>query len=557
MLLISAALRVSCPSSTVGGVDGATVELGIEGVTQAIPIGAGGAATVYSARQERMYRDVAVKLMHAASNEATLRRFEREVQALGELSGHAGIVAVHEVGRTAADQPFIVMQLCPNGSLDDRLQAQGRLGTEEACGMLAIVADTLADAHDKGIVHRDIKPGNILINDQNRPLVADFGIAALESVTGGVSTAVAFSPGFVPPETLDGSPPTSSGDVYSLGATLYALTTGRVPYSQADGDMSLLKLIARMTADEMDDPRELGVSNELSHVIEQATQRDASARPTMREFAAMLRARRTDRPPPLTVSRAPSTPAPIRSVASAAPAAPTQEYTPPPKEQRRFTIVAGLMVVAAAAIAVAATLALTRGSDNTVTTADRLTSSGQSTGEVDKTASTQAPEPTEAPTAQRTNPPEPTSRPAATATPRPEPTAVPAVAPALIESPDCRSRSDLLFAGRSSGGGQSPNGTPGDIRMAICVSGSGNIEYYGLNLEDGLDIQLIGCEQASGVWVFNNDGHTYQIIDQSVGSDERASLRLTTPNGTLISWPINQAVSRNPSVILSSGGRSC
>ena len=257
------------------------VDLGIDGVEDATPVGAGGVATVYRAQQPDLSRTVAVKVIQAAGDEATLRRFKREARALGSLSEHPGIVTVYDLGTTPAGQPYFIMQYCPSGSLQDRLTNEGRLPVDEACAVVSEISQTLADAHDLDIVHRDLKPANILIDTQGRHLVADFGIAALADTSGGVSAAVSYTAGYAPPETLRGDPPSPSGEVYSLGATLYSLVTGRVPFSYSDGDSepNVLAILARIGSEPLEDTRPYGVPDEIASVIERCTSKAADERP--------------------------------------------------------------------------------------------------------------------------------------------------------------------------------------------------------------------------------------------------------------------------------------
>jgi serine/threonine protein kinase len=156
---------------------GGEVDLGIVGVGSGTLIGQGGSAKVYRAHQEHLDRDVAVKIIAAYGDAAIQRRFERERRAMGRLSSVSGILTVYDAGINAAGDLYLVMPLERGGSFKDRIEAHGPLRWDEACYVMEQVAEAIHEAHRQGIVHRDIKPGNILISGSGRPLVADFGIA--------------------------------------------------------------------------------------------------------------------------------------------------------------------------------------------------------------------------------------------------------------------------------------------------------------------------------------------------------------------------------------------
>lgn len=203
----------------------------IPGLTELRPLGAGGFATVYRAHQQQLGRDVAVKIDNRAlHDERDRRRFLREARAAAKLSGHPHVVGVHDANITPQGTPYLVMELCTGGSLADRLEKQGRLPHEQVRELGIKLADALAAAHAEGVLHRDIKPGNILVDRYGTPKVADFGLAALLDAQGGSTvTRDALSPSFAPPEAFAMAQPTPQADVYSLAATLYTLLAGRPP----------------------------------------------------------------------------------------------------------------------------------------------------------------------------------------------------------------------------------------------------------------------------------------------------------------------------------------
>ncbi|WP_329788962.1 serine/threonine-protein kinase [Lentzea sp. DG1S-22] len=203
----------------------------IPGLTELRPLGAGGFATVYTAHQAQLGRDVAVKIDNRVLvDERDRRRFLREAQAAAKLSGHPHVVGVHDANITGHGSPYIVMELCTGGSLADQLDARGPLPPEQVRDLGIKLADALAAAHAEGVLHRDIKPANILVDRYGTPKLADFGLAALLDAQGGSTvTRDALSPSYAPPEAFAMAEPTPQADVYSLAATLYTLLAGKPP----------------------------------------------------------------------------------------------------------------------------------------------------------------------------------------------------------------------------------------------------------------------------------------------------------------------------------------
>ena len=139
-------------------------------------------------------------------------------------------MTVHDAGILADDRPFLVMELCPGGSLTKWLTAEPRPSQKRVRDVGVRVADALAAAHVRGVLHRDVKPANILIDAYDNPGLADFGLAALPDPGMGLSETIeAITPAYAPPEVFRQQPLTEYGDVYSLAATLYALLSGRPP----------------------------------------------------------------------------------------------------------------------------------------------------------------------------------------------------------------------------------------------------------------------------------------------------------------------------------------
>jgi serine/threonine-protein kinase PknK len=202
----------------------------IEGYRDLEPIATGGFSTVYTAYQETLGRTVAVKVLHADSKDPGARaRFQHECELTARLTGRTDIITVFAAGMTADDRFFIAMQYLPNGSLAGRLAATGPLPVTEVLRIGVSIAEALEAAHRAGILHGDIKPGNILVSDRGEPVLSDFGIARLVDRPGPATTVDAFTRGHTAPEVVAGQPPSVRSDLYAVGSTLYALLAGGAP----------------------------------------------------------------------------------------------------------------------------------------------------------------------------------------------------------------------------------------------------------------------------------------------------------------------------------------
>lgn len=198
-------------------------------------IARGGMGVVYRARDSRMGRDVAIKVLSKAEPQA-LARFEREAAVLASFR-HPNIVAIHAAGTEQAT-PYLVMELVEGESLGARLHREGSLPEPEALRICALLARALQEVHDHEILHRDVKPENVLLRD-GQPILGDFGLAKDLSGDQRLTRTGAFlgTPGFAAPEQAMGDKPRMgpATDVYGLGATLYCLLTGVSPFEGKDG----------------------------------------------------------------------------------------------------------------------------------------------------------------------------------------------------------------------------------------------------------------------------------------------------------------------------------
>jgi eukaryotic-like serine/threonine-protein kinase len=209
-------------------------------------IARGGMGVVYRARQVSLNRPVALKMILAGNlaGEADVKRFHIEAEAAANLD-HPGIVPIYEIGEHQG-QHFFSMGFVEGTSLAAKV-ADGPLPPREAADLTMQVAEAMHYAHDKGVIHRDLKPGNVLLDLQGRPKVTDFGLAKkLQGDSGLTQTGqVMGTPSYMPPEQAEGKEVGPLADVYSLGAVLYCLMTGRPPFQASSPMDTLMQVLER------------------------------------------------------------------------------------------------------------------------------------------------------------------------------------------------------------------------------------------------------------------------------------------------------------------------
>lgn len=217
----------------------------VDGFDQLEPIGRGGFSYVFSARQRDFNRRVALKVLSfGLADERERRRFERECRAMGLVSQHPHIVTVFNAAFTTTKQPCIVMELYSGGTFGDRLKREGPLPVAVVLDVGVKIAGALQTAHDRGLLHRDIKPQNLFISEFGEPALGDFGISTLDderSISGGGGLTVHYAP----PEVLEGAPASPASDVYSFAATLFTLLEGTRPFAPPPGRRQSVGELAR------------------------------------------------------------------------------------------------------------------------------------------------------------------------------------------------------------------------------------------------------------------------------------------------------------------------
>lgn len=260
---------------------GIAAELAAAGFVDSVEVGRGGAGVVYRCHQTSLGRSVAVKVLASDLDEANRERFLREGYAMGGLSGHPNIESILQVGVTEGNRPYIVMPYHAAGSLAQRLHRIGRIAWPDALRIGVKLCGALETAHRAGTLHRDIKPANVLVNDYGEPQLSDFGIARIaggyETTTGVFSGTIAYTA----PEVLAGNPPTTAADVYSLGATIYALIAGTAAHDRKTGE-DLIAHYLRISSAPLPDMRPEGIPADVCAAIEKAMSQD----PTKRQASA-------------------------------------------------------------------------------------------------------------------------------------------------------------------------------------------------------------------------------------------------------------------------------
>jgi eukaryotic-like serine/threonine-protein kinase len=234
------------------------------------PLGSGGMAEVFLAYEEVLERDVALKILKEqyADDKGFVERFRREAQSAASLN-HPNIVHIYDWGGTEnGEASYIAMEYAPGGTLEDRILEDGALPPRMAAEVASQIAVALGFAHERGVIHRDIKPQNILLSALGDAKVTDFGLArAAYSTSLSQTSLVLGTASYMSPEQAMGGPADPRSDLYSLGVVLYEMLTGELPY---EGDSSVTIAVKHV----IEPPRALGeVNSEVPEGISALTQK--------------------------------------------------------------------------------------------------------------------------------------------------------------------------------------------------------------------------------------------------------------------------------------------
>nr|WP_272923028.1 serine/threonine protein kinase [Streptomyces sp. SID5464] len=256
-------------------------------------LGRGGMGVVWKAVDEVLGREVAVKELRTYTDAAGPEladlqlRMQREARAAARVR-HTGVIAVHDIAEVDG-RPLIVMELVDGPSLDDVLRDRGTLDAREAAGIGAKVMDALAAAHRAGVLHRDVKPGNILLDRSGRVVLTDFGIATMDDPGDGSATHLTRSGelvgslDYLAPERAQGADPGPASDIWALGATLYAAVEGTSPFRRT----STFSTLTAIVTEPLPEPRRAGP---LAPVLQQLMDKRPEGRPKAHQAREMLQA---------------------------------------------------------------------------------------------------------------------------------------------------------------------------------------------------------------------------------------------------------------------------
>ncbi|CAN5752011.1 hypothetical protein BH20ACT12_BH20ACT12_02010 [soil metagenome] len=259
-------------------------------------LGIGGMGEVYLAHDEVLDRDVALKVLRKryANDEGSAERFRREALSAASLS-HPNIVQVYNRGEAEDGTSYIVMEYVSGGTLSEQIEESGPFEAGKAAAVAAQIAEALGAAHERGVIHRDIKPQNVLMGSSGDLKVTDFGIARA-TVSNSASSAVFGTAGYISPEQAMGEPVGPASDLYSLGVVLYEMLTGELPYT---ADNSIAVCMKHVT-EPLRPPRELNpaIPEEMNALVVKLLAKDPAERyGSAGELLADLEPQREDLPP--------------------------------------------------------------------------------------------------------------------------------------------------------------------------------------------------------------------------------------------------------------------
>lgn len=264
----------------------------IPGATYKSHLGSGGFADVFLYEQRVPRRDVAVKVLIEGASTASKEAFEAEANLMARLASHPSILSVYGAGVAETGQLYLVMEYCPPPNMGRRVK-QRPLTVQRALEVGIQLAGAVESLHRVGIIHRDIKPPNVLVTSYNHPVLTDFGIAVSSHDT---QRAEGFSPGWASPEQqTESAQPGPQADVFSLAATIYTFLTGRAPFEIVGGDNTELAMINRVLRMPLPKTGRQDVPPQLERVFAVAMAKRPEERyPSAVDFARALQEVQTD-----------------------------------------------------------------------------------------------------------------------------------------------------------------------------------------------------------------------------------------------------------------------
>lgn len=272
---------------------GIVAELEAEGYDDAEPVGRGGFGVVYRCWQPSLDRVVAIKVLSSDQDDLDLEHFDREQRAMGRVSGHPNIVPVLHSGLTFTGRPYIVMPYHSRDTVSSWIKSHGPLDVHEALTIGVRLAGALETAHRAGVLHRDVKPPNVLLSNYGEPQLGDFGIARISGISSSRDTAaniVVGSPSYTAPELYQGCTASVAADVYGLAATIFTLLNGQPPFMFQSGE-NPIAFVRRVMVGPIPDLRAKGVPDPVGSAIEAGLDTDPDRRPSSAAaFGETLRA---------------------------------------------------------------------------------------------------------------------------------------------------------------------------------------------------------------------------------------------------------------------------
>lgn len=260
-------------------ISGIAAELEAEGYHGAEPVGRGGFGVVYRCDEPSLDRVVAIKVLSSDPDDDELEQFNREQRAMGRVSGHPNIVPVLHSGLTFTGRPYIAMPYHRRNSLSVWLQNNGPLEVRDAVEIGVRLAGALETAHRAGVLHRDVKPANVLLTAYGEPQLSDLGIARIAGGRETSAGSVVGSLAYTAPELFEGGTVSAAADIYGLAATVFALLDGGPPF-RVRPEEHPIAFVRRVAAGPIPDLRENGIPEPICAVVELGLNVDPARRPS-------------------------------------------------------------------------------------------------------------------------------------------------------------------------------------------------------------------------------------------------------------------------------------